>query len=123
MKYEERICRKQGNYIVSSSIEFEELLIKEALQIEQLIIEPGELTTLHGLFTVPCKYVGMLQSEGKSKKAIFYLGQGSGDLFGNGGYYYDLTYILEPNRIGKKYTQTSFRDCFLRKKNGVYYWK
>lgn len=126
MEYEERICRVQGNYIVASGKDFEDILIKEPMRIITGVINPDDYTTLNGWFTKPVKYCGMLADPGSVsiKKAIFYLGEGFGDLFFfNTGYYYDLTYILGPNHIGKCYARGTFRDFYLRENKNKYNWK
>lgn len=119
MEYEERICRKQGTYIVSSCRDFEDILNRKSIVLNSCVIEPGQFTTLHGWFTKPVEFLGFIDI-----KAIFYLGGGQNDLFSNGGFYYDVTYILRPDRIGKSYKAGSFRDAFLnQRKNGSFFWK
>ena len=124
MEYELRIKRGQGNYIVASGRDFEDILIKKPIELITGKINPGEFTDLHGWFTKKCQYLGLLKDEKYSQYAVFYLGAGESDLFNNGGFYYDLTIIIEPNRIGKSYKAGSFRDVYLRKTTkDKYYWK
>jgi len=119
MEYEERIDVDQGTYIVASSRDFENILDKTSIVLKSGVINPGQFTTLHGWFTKEVEFLGFID-----KKAIFYLGEGEHDLFSNGGFYYDVTYILQPDRIGKSYKKGSFRDSFLRfNKKQEYYWK
>lgn len=118
MEYEKRIHFEQGTYIVASDRSFEDILEKTPLVIKTGSIQPGEFTNLHDWFNQEIEYVGMLD-----KCAIFYLGKGDPNLFNNGGYYYDATFILSETMIGKKYNDHSFRNCELRLKNGKYYWK
>lgn len=124
MEYEERISRQQGNYIVASDRDFENILIKKPIELITGKINPGDFTDLHGWFTCKCQYLGLLVDEKYMQQAIFYLGAGKNDLFNKGGFYYDLTYIIEPNRIGKSYKPGTFRDAYLiQKQNGKYQWK
>ena len=123
MQYEERIHPGQGNYLVASSRDFENVLRKEPLIVKDLTVMPGELTTLYGWFDVKCQFVGMMDHVGKFKKAVFYLGEGTCDLFSDGGHYYDVTLIIDKNQIGKSYRKYSFRNSFLHERNGHYYWK
>ena len=109
--YEERIDAKQGTYIVAGSREFETLIERKDLELTPGTVKPDELTTLWDWFNRPCQYLGMI-----GKRAIFYLGQGDSDLFEQGAYYYDVTHIFLPDRIGKAYNYQSFRDSFW--KNG-----
>ena len=120
MEYEERICREQGNYIVASDRSFENILDKTSIVLKSGVINPGQFTTLHNWFIKPVEFLGFIEN----KKAIFYLGAGTNDLINNGGFYYDLTIILQPDRIGKSYKAGSFRDVYLRQsKNGDFFWK
>lgn len=126
MQYEERIDSKQGSYIVASDKSFEDILLKEPLQLEFTTVNPGEESDLGDWFNRKVRYVGMLPSKDHKviKKAVFYIGKGESDLFQEGAEYYDLTYVIAPNRIGKKYTELTFRDCFwLKRKGNKYYWK
>ncbi len=124
MQYEQRLNRDQGNYIVASGRDFEDILIKEPVSLITGDIYPGQLTDLHGWFNRPVKYCGILPSENVDiKYAIFFIGEGDCDLFSSGGCYYDMTYILKPDRIGKSYKEGTFRDCYLRKKNNKHFWK
>jgi hypothetical protein len=119
MEYEQRIDRSHGNYIVSTGRDFENILSKLPIKLESGKINPGENTTLHGYFIEPIEFVGFF-----GKAAIFYLGQGEADLFTDGGFYYDATFIISKNRIGKSYKQGSFRDVFLQQDaTGKYFWK
>lgn len=117
MEYEERIDPQQGSYIVSSD-KIEMILNIIPLVFESETIMPRQYTTLHGFFTEPLLYCGML-----GNRALFFLGQGDDDLFSKAGFYYDVTYILSSNRIGKSFKSGTFRDFFLRKKNGNYFFK
>ncbi len=124
MEYEERIDRQQGNYIVASSRDFENILIQKPIELITGQINPKDFTDLHGWFTCRCQYLGLLDDKRHMQQAVFYLGGGKDDLFSKGGFYYDLTFIIEPNRIGKSYKPGTFRDVYLKKKpNGQYYWK
>jgi len=124
MQYEKRIDTQQGNYLVASGIDFENILIKEPIIINGISIFPVEMTDLYSWFSKVCRYVGYFETTEITKEAVFYLGSGDVDLFSNGGQYYDITYILKSDRIGKSYKAGSFRDCFLRiKKNGSFFWK
>ncbi len=104
--YEERIDSIQGNYIVSGDRIFENLTSKVDLVLSPGVIRIGDKTTLWGWFYTPCEYIGMLEN-----RAIFYLGGGGSDLFNKSAYYYDVTYIFGPDRIGKAYRPGTFRDC------------
>lgn len=124
MEYELRIDRQQGNYIVASGRDFEEILIKKPIELITGIINPGEFTDLHGWFKSECQYLGLLQDNKHSQYAIFYLGAGQSDLFNNGGFYYDLSIIIQPDRIGKSYKAGSFRDVYIKQNSkGKYFWK
>ncbi len=124
MEYEERICPIQGNYIIASDESFEDILLKESICLESGTINPGDFTVLNGWFTKPCRYAGILPGDGTLKQAVFFLGKGNNNLFETGGVYYDMTIIIDKNRIGKSYRELSFRDSFLRQRNnGTYYWK
>lgn len=125
MEYEERISPRQGNYIVASSKEFEEVLIKEPLQLPTGDINPGDYTTLHDWFVIPIRFCGFLPDTSlkETKKAIFHLGEGTDSLFVPAGEYYDMTFVFSPNNIGKTYKEGTFRDCYLRKVNDKYTWK
>lgn len=107
---------KAGTYIASpTQLQFtqKELVLKTGT------IQVGEKTTLHGWFTEPLEFMGFKDDD----EAIFYLGKSNGDLLTPETYFYDVTFIIAPDRIGKSYKAGSFRDSFLRKKNGEYYWK
>lgn len=126
MEYEERIDSVQGSYIVASNNSFEDILLKEPIELCFTTVNPGEETNLGDWFNRKVKYVGMLPSEDHKviKKAVFYIGKGESDLFQEGAEYYDLTLIIAPNRIGKVYKAGTFRDCFwLKRKGNKYYWK
>ena len=124
MEYEKRIDSIQGTYLVASGIDFEEILLKEPIKINDSIIIPGDFTTMYGWFSKPCRYVGIFESSDRIKEAVFYLGGGKVDSFSTGGEYYDITYILASDRVGKSYRAGSFRDCFLKRKpNGAFFWK
>jgi hypothetical protein len=119
MEYEERVTPTSGNYIVASGKDFENILGKVKLNIKGLDINVGESTDMYGFFDEKIKYCGMLD-----KRAIFYLGQGESDLFREGGYYYDVTYILSDCRILKMYRRLTARDYWLiEDENGKLYWK
>jgi hypothetical protein len=118
MKFEKRIDFKQGTYIVATDRSFEDILIKEPLKLKSGSISVGEKTNLHGYFNTEIEYMGMLDN-----CAIFFLGEGDHNLFSNGGFYYDATFIISDDRIGKKYNDHSYRDVLLMNKNGKYYWK
>jgi hypothetical protein len=123
MEYEERIDRQQGSYVVASGTDFEDILTKEPIELITGIINVGEYTNLHNWFIRDCKYVGMLKNEG-IKEALFFIGTGESNLFAAGGVYYDLTYIIQPDQIGKSYNPGTFRNAFLRQnKAGIYFWK
>lgn len=119
MEYEIRIDAKQGTYVVAGSTDFEDILDKRDLVVGGLNIQYGEATDLFGWFEEPLLFCGFHDGN----QAIFYLGQGDSDLFQEGAYYYDLTVVLSPNRIGKSYKERTFRDVFLKINNGVKYWK
>lgn len=123
MQYEQRISRDQGNYIVASGREFESFLHKEPIELSTGKIMPGEKTDLHGWFSRKSEYCGILDNDSAIKKAVFFIGEGDSDLFNEGGVYYDVTFIIQHDRIGKSYKEGSFRDYFLRKKENKYYWK
>lgn len=125
MEYEERISRGQGNYIVASSPDFESILSKEALKLITGDIVPGDYTDLHGWFLKSVRYCGILPDSSTTtiKRAVFYIGEGICDLFTPIVQYYDVTYIIAPDRIGKSYKPGSFRDCYLRESNNKYKWK
>lgn len=125
MNYQEHINRQQGNFITTSiRTDFENQLIKEPIRLITGDIYPDQITTLHGWFYKPCRYCGMLPDETMTiKKAVFFLGNSQGDLFTDDTWYYDLTYIIQPDRIGKSYKPGTFRDCYLKKNNKGYYWK
>lgn len=119
MEYEERIDSEQGTYIVASGRDFENILEKKTLVLQSGVIAPGQFTTLHGWFTRPVEFLGFIEQQ-----AIFYLGKGDADLFNNGGFYYDVTYVFQPDRIGKSYKAGTFRDSFLRvNKKNEFCWK
>lgn len=122
MKYVEHINRDQGNYIIASGIEFEDNLIKEPIIINGTAINVGEMTELYGWFTRNCRYAGYLK-DGVIKQAFFFMGTGKAIGFPDGGYYYDKTYIIDKDRIGKIYVAGTFRDsCLRRKSNGKLAW-
>lgn len=126
MEFEERINRDQGNYIVASDHHFEDILLKEPITLNTGSINVGDMTDMHGWFTKPVRFCGILQDQqaGSIKKAIFYIGESSGDLFFNTAcQYYDVTFIIGPDHIGKSYKTGTFRDCFLKEKSNKYYWK
>lgn len=118
MEYENRIDPIQGTYIVASDRSFEDIVEKKPLSLKTGDIQPGQFTNLYNWFNKEVEYIGMME-----KCAIFYLGQGDENLFDTGGFYYDVTFIITNERIGKKYRERSFRDCYLVNKNGKYYWK
>lgn len=118
MEYEERIDTVQGNYIVASGLDFENIVSKVELHVGDIIIKPGDYTNLFEWFNVDVRYVGMLE-----KGAIFYLGQNDNDLFNVGAYYYDVTYFIDNDRILKSYRPGTARDCFLKMYKGVLQWR
>jgi hypothetical protein len=110
------INTQQGEYIASKTkLEFR----KDDLVLDSGVIKVGEKTTLHGWFTKPIEFLGFHGENG----AVFYLGEDSGDLFSGDTYFYDVTYIIASNRIGKSYKAGSFRDVFLRQNKKGYFWK
>lgn len=117
--YERRIDSKQGTYIVAESREFETILEKRALELLDLKIDPGQKTDLHGFFNKPCEFVGFYEDNG----ACFYLGNGNSNLFGSGGSYYDVTFIISEKRLFKKYTEKSGRDFLLVRSGRGWKWK
>jgi hypothetical protein len=120
VEFEKRIHTVQGNYIVAGSQDFEKGLICKKLILEDFMLEVGEMTTLFGFFDVPLKYCGFLND----KIAVFWLGSGGGDLYTPSAQYYDATFIIDKNRIGKQYKENTFRDFFLRvNAKGQKYWK
>lgn len=119
MNYEKRIHNQAGTYIVTDSKEFENILTKSSLQVDGLEVNVGEKTTLYDWFNSPVIFCGFLND----KEAVFYLGEGDSTLFEAGAFYYDLTFIITQNRIGKSYSSGTFRDSFLREKNSKKYWK
>lgn len=78
-----------------------------------LTIAVGDKTSLHDWFVAPAEYLGLLDGN----KMIFYLGEDNGTLFDEGLHYYDVTYRITENRIGKSYKTGTFRDRFFRDKN------
>jgi hypothetical protein len=124
MEYEKRVHSEAGSYIVAGSREFEDILSKEVVEIGGFVIKPGDKTDLHGWFKMPCRYCGLLVDDVRYKQAIFYIGEGNPTLFSPSAFYYDITYVFDPARIGKCYKQGTFRDAFMRlKPDGSYYWK
>lgn len=119
VRYDKKIDSKAGTYIVANSRGFEDMLIKEPLLVDSLEVNVGEETTLYDWFNSPVMFCGFLNEN----EAIFYLGEGDSTLFEAGGSYYDLTFIIALDRIGKSYKQGTFRDSFLREKNNKKYWK
>lgn len=117
MQYEERICQDQGNYIVATSKNFEDILIKNPLEVTGLTIQPGEETTLYDWFFKPARFCGWLD-----KAAIFYIGGGKPDLFSDECFYYDQTFVLSPTRLFKSYRPGSGRDQHLKFIKGKYTW-
>lgn len=107
---------KQGNYIASDTqLQF----IEKPLQLESGTIQVGEKTTLHGWFSEPLQFLGFYTDN----TAAFYLGKEEGNLFSPEMHFYDITYIIAPNRIGKQYKEGTFRDFFLRKDSKAkFYW-
>lgn len=116
-KYESHIHPIQGNYIVSTEpLSFD----NKTLVLSFGEIKVGEKTTLCGWFEEPCEFMGFL----KENQAAFFLGKTNGDLFSSDYYYYDITFIIAENRIGKSYKQGTFRDVFLNKDDkGNLFWK
>lgn len=119
MEFEKRIDNKAGNYLVTGDKSFEDMLNKYPLTLNGLTVNVGDETTLYNWFDSPVLFCGFLEDG----EAVFYLGQGESSLFESGAYYYDLTYIIAQNRIGKSYSSGTFRDSFLREKNNIKYWK
>lgn len=120
IEYEKRIHSEQGNYIVTGTIEFENTLIKESIILDGMKIEVDHETTLYGFYSKPIRFCGFLQK----MVAVFYLGHGGGDLFFTPAHYYDVTFIIDSNRIGKQYREHTFRDFFLNvDANGSKFWK
>lgn len=119
MNFQLLIDRQQGTYVATESTAFENILEKRALQVEELKIEVGEDTDLYGWFTEKIRFCGFLYKN----LAVFYLGQGDDNLFESGAFYYDVTMIIAPDRIGKSYKQGTFRDVYLRTRNNEKYWK
>lgn len=118
-EYYERIDSASGNYIIAKSRDFEKLLTKEPVVVGGLTIAVGDKTSLHDWFVAPAEYLGLLDGN----KMIFYLGEDNGTLFDEGLHYYDVTYRITENRIGKSYKTGTFRDRFFRDKNGRKFWK
>lgn len=106
--YEYRISPAQGNYIATESTDFELLLDKKSLVLGNTTINVGDSTDLFGWFDSSIRFCGFLEDS----EAIFYLGQGNGDLFTDGAFYYDLTLVIDVDRIGKSYKAGTFRDSF-----------
>lgn len=90
------MLQKKG-YTFSRPTEFENILINKSLNVDGLIVNVGESTDLHGWFRTPVLFCGFLETN----EAIFYLGEGDSNLFNKDDFYYDVTYILATNRIGK----------------------
>jgi hypothetical protein len=112
LNYEKRIHPKMGTYLIAESRDIESLFTKSILEVAGLTVNIGEKTTLYDWFTCEVEYCGIFDNY-----SIFYLGESKGL------HYYDATVILTPTRIGKKYREHSFRDAFLKEKDGVKYWK
>ncbi|MDR0755141.1 MAG: hypothetical protein LBF04_07115 [Prevotellaceae bacterium] len=117
MNYSEYISRQIGNFILSDSMEFENILEKKDLIIGDNIIKVNDYTDLYGFFNTKLRFCGFL----REKEAIFYLGSQQ-NIFKT-EYYYELIYILKPTRIGKIYRLGTFRDLILVEKNNKKIWK
>lgn len=70
------------------------------------ILEPGQFTSLDGLFNEKLRFVGFLKNE--KNVMCFFIGEEK-DLFSNIRYYYCFFYINE-NRIANKYKEGTARD-------------
>lgn len=120
MEYSEKIDSVQGNYIVTDDkVSFECLLDKSDLHIADSVIKTGEETDFFGWFTVAVRYCGLLDKN----KAIFYIGQNHSTLFDPTLHFYDVTFIITKERIGKSYKSGTFRDSFFKQLNNKMYWK
>lgn len=118
-EYYERIDSAQGNYIITPKRDFERLLCKKPVTIGFITFCPGDRVMMYGFFNAPVEYCGMLDGN----KMVFYLGIDHATLFSEGFHYYDITYRFTNTRIGKSYKAGTFRDRFLRVKDGKFVWK
>lgn len=84
----------------------------DPISLHGKILNPGELTTLDGIFLKPLRYAGIIEDDG-SKLMCFYNGDET-DLFGSKRHYYQF-YWLNENRIGNIFSAGTFRDFHWRK--------
>lgn len=98
---------KGGLGIISDSNENENDFIQDtSFLINGIQMNPGEKTTLFGMFEKEVKFVGSLTEDAKCM--VFYLGQVN-DLFESKKYYSCFYWIAE-NRILNKYQEYTARD-------------
>lgn len=83
----------------------------ESVVLHGEILNPGDYTTLDGIFTKPLRYAGIMDDDG-SKLMCFHNGR-EADLFGSKEHYYQY-YWLNENRIGNVFSLGSFRDFHWR---------
>jgi hypothetical protein len=96
-----------GQGLILSSIDNESSYIgKVAVTINGKEIKPGELTDLDGFFNHPIKFSGVFIEH--PALLCFFLGEEK-DLF-NVYRYYDCYYLIDEDRLFKKYKEDSGRD-------------
>lgn len=106
---EKVIYKNQGGMGIILDLKENEndFIIPQALKIVDSLLNPGEFTDLHGLFTEPIRFCGLLKNE-TSKTLVFHTGDSS-TLFESKKYYYCFVWIHNL-RLANSYSYLSMRD-------------
>lgn len=101
---------KGGCGLILDTFEHEcDFIDKKSVKLHGEILEPGELTTLYGMFSQPIRFAGILK-DSEFTEMCFHTGNAE-NLFECIKYYY-IFYWIDENRIANCYSYGSARDFF-----------
>lgn len=121
MSFELKINAQQGNYIVADELNFFEFQ-KDSLKFSEIEIKPDTLTDFFGFYTEPLLFLGIMPWH-SHKLAIFLLGVTPAQLFTPATFYFDAIFLLENEKIAKKFSEKTARDFYLKKEKDTFFWK
>jgi hypothetical protein len=95
--------------IFHSDQEIKENILPKKANAKSGDLIPGDLTTFGNMFNRPIKYLGMLKEKTESSPCLTFEFHRESDLFET-RIYCDCFFLIEPNRLFKKFTELSGRD-------------